>query len=504
MDNLVDSKVELRPFLDKIIAKKRSTYTDTSGIYKMYKRTKSNGGVARGPGRPSKMDLDEIVQKTQTQLKDRSSDSNTFKLKHMKNIIVQKQKDVAAAGGLDPATIECSVTTEQAKICMTATAATASGVSFSKKKLLKKTTSRYRSEHSIMCGYAYAATALTTMYLTGTQPSWMSTVRSELLSPTTLKTLEMVKRLHGSEEVYPVNPNLVLSTDDTTVFVFEGTKDNGGEEEWDWKIIDMSNNSSLRSDFEVGSDAENSGGLRVRLTFTFTASGLAAPPYVSVSGLTEEELSVELCPDGILACKVPGLCKGGDDLHNNGYGWLVFLRADKRDKNSPGLSIANKKFIHYNDDVLLPFIQGLREKLGLRPGQEIPEWMTAVSWFDGDIPQLQTMLYEAREAIDAAERIIRNKHSAAATGTQQPCDLSPVFRLLKYIQSRATAVGDTAVGLVDTIDELFKYQLRAGGLNLDGNPRKKRGCGTSSGAYRRPLRKYRQKITSDSLLLWQA
>ena len=29
--------------------------------------------------------------------------------------------------------------------------------------------------------------------------------------------------------------------------------------------------------------------------------------------------------------------------------------------------------------------------------------------------------------------------------------------------------------MVNTIDELFKYQLRTGGLNLDGNPRKKKG-----------------------------
>ena len=27
-------------------------------------------------------------------------------------------------------------------------------------------------------------------------------------------------------------------------------------------------------------------------------------------------------------------------------------------------------------------------------GQGIPEWMTAISWFDGDIHQLQTMLFE--------------------------------------------------------------------------------------------------------------
>ena len=98
----------------------------------------------------------------------------------------------------------------------------------------------------------------------------------------------------------------------------------------------------------------------------------------------------------------------------------------------------------------------------------------AISWFDGDIPQLQTMLFEAREAVDLAERIIRNKHAAAATGTQQPCDLSPVFRLLKFIQLRTTATDVTATGLGNVIKSLFAYNLRAGGLNLDANPKKEK------------------------------
>ena len=72
------------------------------------------------------------------------------------------------------------------------------------------------------------------------------------------------------------------------------------------------------------------GGSWVRLTFTFTASGLAAPTYVAVSSLTTEELSPELCPDGILTTRVKNLCKGGCDLFNDGFGWLVFLRTDKK------------------------------------------------------------------------------------------------------------------------------------------------------------------------------
>ena len=35
---------------------------------------------------------------------------------------------------------------------------------------------------------------------------------------------------------------------------------------------------------------------------------------------------------------------------------------------------------------------GLRGRLVEEQG--IPEWMTAISWFDGDIHQLQTMLFE--------------------------------------------------------------------------------------------------------------
>ena len=59
--------------------------------------------------------------------------------------------------------------------------------------------------------------------------------------------------------------------------------------------------------------------------------------------------------------------------------------------------------MHYNDDVLLPFIRSIHDKLGWKPGQPISDWMTAISWFGGNIPQLQTILFEAREALDNSE-----------------------------------------------------------------------------------------------------
>jgi len=328
-----------------------------------------------------------------------------------------------------------------------------------------------------MGAYAYATTVLSTHFIEGSRPKNLGKFNPDDLSQPAKETIEWVKEAFNTDEIHPIDPNLLLSTDDTTLFVFEGTSGDS-EDHWDWKILDKSNcDSSVHSDFEVDDDAENAGGLRVCLTFTFTASGMSAPPYIAVSGLTKEELSAEDCPDGILAAKVPGLCKGGDDVYNNNIGWLVFLRADKREnqvnEDKVKLSIANKKFIHYNDEVLLPYICALHEKLGWKKGQPIPDALKACSWFDGDIGQLQTMLFEAREALDDAEKICRNKHSASSTGRQQPCDLSPVFKLIKQLQRKCTAKNDLACGLVQSVNDLFSYHLRAKGLNLDSNPRKK-------------------------------
>ena len=103
------------------------------------------------------MSVDEFRTATTKTLNDRSHDSNTFGLQHTQEMIVQKKKELAAEAGLDPSTTKCSVSTQWAKIGMTVTAAE-SGLSFSKKKILTKTASRYRLEH-VICGYSYALTS---------------------------------------------------------------------------------------------------------------------------------------------------------------------------------------------------------------------------------------------------------------------------------------------------------------------------------------------------------
>ena len=38
----------------------------------------------------------------------------------------------------------------------------------------------------------------------------------------------------------------------------------------------------------------------------------------------------------------------------------------------------------------MPFVREIRKKLGWTLGQEVPEYLKAVSWFDGDTGQLQS------------------------------------------------------------------------------------------------------------------
>ena len=75
---------------------------------------------------------------------------------------------------------------------------------------------------------------------------------------------------------------------------------------------------------------------------------------------------------------------------------------------------------------------------GRKPAQDVPLSLKTELQFYRDIGQLQTMAYKAHGLLDGAERIYRNKHAAADTGTQQPCDLSLVFWLLRQLQKILT------------------------------------------------------------------
>ena len=353
MIELKNCNKKANPFLKKIIASNTCPdYTSGTGpIYRLYTNWVKNNKIRGTVGRPKTMTVREAAECIKTGLKNCTLEgSSQFKLSHMLSEFEKKRKLQAELDGLDPETVKCGVTPRTAKTMMTAVAMLEdTSINFNTHKSINKTEARYRAEHSVMGAQAYAMTALTTSIKAGRRPPWMNDkrFRGKVPSRETLETIEWMQQLLGADEVYAILPDLLFSTDDTTLFAFEGCKDTG---EWAWKLVDKSRgDTSVRSDYTVGDDLENGGGLRVRLTFTLSATGQFAPVLISVSGLTEEELSRERCPDGILATKLFGVGKGGSVMGNQVFSWLHFLRADKKDNAGEArestLRISNKKFM---------------------------------------------------------------------------------------------------------------------------------------------------------------
>ena len=95
----------------------------------------------------------------------------------------------------------------------------------------------------------------------------------------------------------------------------------------------IKNNCLVQRNFKIEDKPEATGGLRLRLIFSITASGLSDSPYIAISGLNGEKLCSILCPDRFLAANVPGLCKGGDNVGNvSGFGLVnihVWMRKEQ-------------------------------------------------------------------------------------------------------------------------------------------------------------------------------
>ena len=153
-----------KQFIRKIIRLGNSPYDSVSGIYTMYRLWKIDPTV-RNRGRPVTMAATEAEAAVGKVLKDRTSDCSAFVLKDMKNAYASKLKDKAEINGLDAETVSTNV---DHSTCKAMTLAAAMGVDVGKattKKILTKTETRFRSEHSLMMGCAYAATVLATHFI---------------------------------------------------------------------------------------------------------------------------------------------------------------------------------------------------------------------------------------------------------------------------------------------------------------------------------------------------
>ena len=167
--------------------------------------------------------------------------------------------------------------------------------------------------------------------------------------------MKLVEEQNKGMEIRPVSPWLISSTDDTTLFVFEGNT----EDKCRVSLVDINCDSSTRSNFSSdigGTDHKN--GIRVRHTVTMNATGKMAALYVQVYGLSKEQLCPILCPLGICALPLKGFAYGASqDCSNTTIGWVMFIRNQTNEFNETN---DQKNHEHYRDEVFLPYVEGIR------------------------------------------------------------------------------------------------------------------------------------------------
>lgn len=329
---------------------------------------------------------------------------------------------------------------------------------------LSKNENRFVSETSIMSAVAFAVTAAEASFIAG--------VRDKRFQPLAAggpsgkganATKALVKQALNGAEVFSVHPSLIISTDDTTQYVFTGISEQAGG-----AVGPASGSGSVHGYF-VQNGRGNKQGLRVRHTVSMSAGGFVAPIFVSVTGLTEEDLPPAMCPDGILIVAVPGLSIGAAvDPRNQHLGYVAFLRsrADGATTGSDSPELACYRY--YRKEVFLPWVEKLRETIcpGACTGEEVPDALTANSWMDGGIPQLSATVAEDLQALDEKLKVNTCKHSAAASATEQPADLSACFRVLSQLEKTSVVEAETAASAKRTLLKRFEAVKKANQLTL--------------------------------------
>jgi hypothetical protein len=87
--------------------------------------------------------------------------------------------------------------------------------------------------------------------------------------------------------VVPVKPELITSTDDSTVFIFCGSNNQPDE----FRLVTKKScwNKGTNSVYNVD-ECDHMNGMRVKLTWTLSGGGTCAPLFVTVTGLNDREL----------------------------------------------------------------------------------------------------------------------------------------------------------------------------------------------------------------------
>jgi hypothetical protein len=207
----------------------------------------------------------------------------------------------------------------------------------------------YAAENSICRSIATLGVVATTHFISVKVEDADICAKMKLLPESTRKLYDMVTDFFCTA-VYPVEPYVLYSTDDTTEYIFEGT-----QKKFVPYILTTKSSISKRGTNVVYKceDNKSMSGMGIKLTFTFSAMGTCFPLVCTVTGLTKREM-----PTGkeFINVKVPGLCidGGGMNINNQEVGHLIFMQ------NTKGAE--KKRFRWYQQDILMPGINNHRKR----------------------------------------------------------------------------------------------------------------------------------------------
>jgi hypothetical protein len=134
--------------------------------------------------------------------------------------------------------------------------------------------------------------------------------------------------------LYPVQPGMVTTTDDTTVFACVGIDNRLGKQ---WKLLDANESYSLRSAYMVDKDGAQNwlfSGQHIHLTKTMAGNGQIASFFATMTSLSAEKILPDTCPSGIYFLEVLGLCCiGASNVQAEGMSTIAFVRKDAFNKD---------------------------------------------------------------------------------------------------------------------------------------------------------------------------
>jgi hypothetical protein len=193
---------------------------------------------------------------------------------------------------------------------------------------ISKSNTCYAAENSIRGSIATLGVIAATHFISVEEEDADIHAKMKTLPKSTRKLYDIVIDYLGTA-VYPVKPYMLYSTDNTTEYIFEGTK-----KVFTPYVLTTKTSISKQGTSAVNKceDNESMHGMRVKLTFIFSGVGTCFPLVCTVTGLTEREM-----PTGkeFIVLEVPGMCIGGGgvNINNQDVGILFscrILREPKR------------------------------------------------------------------------------------------------------------------------------------------------------------------------------